>query len=272
MKADTQRKSLSLYFVLAIVISWLSALLAEQFDLPLTTERAQSVGPFIYVAMLTGPFIGGLLSIGLMYGKKGFKDLLRKLTAWKVSWRWYLIVLLATPLLGLIVLLGLSLYSADFIPAIFTAENKLALVMQGIMTGVFVGLFEEIGWTGFAIPQLLKRGASVFKTGLIVGLIWGSWHFIPFWEVDSFQALAPFLLLMARLFTWLIPFRILITFVYSQTKSLLIVILMHTSLVFTTLALPSMSLTGSHLIIWILFWTVVLWGMVGVVNGKKLRN
>jgi Type II CAAX prenyl endopeptidase Rce1-like len=35
---------------------------------------------------------------------------------------------------------------------------------------------EDLGWTGFAIPQLSQR-YSVVATGFIVGLLWGVWHF-----------------------------------------------------------------------------------------------
>ena len=42
------------------------------------------------------------------------------------------------------------------------------------MAGLMVGIFEELGWTGFAIPRLRLR-YNVFTTGIIVGLVWGAW-------------------------------------------------------------------------------------------------
>ena len=38
-----------------------------------------------------------------------------------------------------------------------------------------VAFFEELGWTGFAVPELRKR-YGILTTGLIVGLLWGVWH------------------------------------------------------------------------------------------------
>ena len=36
------------------------------------------------------------------------------------------------------------------------------------------GIFEELGWTGFAMPTLLRRMRyGVLTTGLIVGVLWG---------------------------------------------------------------------------------------------------
>ncbi|MEJ2149723.1 MAG: hypothetical protein P8Z40_09590, partial [Chloroflexota bacterium] len=53
--------------------------------------------------------------------------------------------------------------------------------------------------------------------------------------------------------------------VYDHTESLLVVILMHASLVFSTLALPSMELSGVPLLTWLRVWAAVLWGVVGAV-------
>jgi membrane protease YdiL (CAAX protease family) len=62
-----------------------------------------------------------------------------------------------------------------------------------------VGIFEELGWTGFAIRMRQRYG--VLGTGLIVGVLWGAWHFILFWEPDSFSVGLPLVLLLVRLFS-----------------------------------------------------------------------
>ena len=52
---------------------------------------------------------------------------------------------------------------------------------MGIAVGLGAGIFEEMGWTGFAIPRLRLR-YGVLSTGLIVGVLWGAWHFfVNFW-------------------------------------------------------------------------------------------
>ena len=58
--------------------------------------------------------------------------------------------------------------------------------------------------------------------------------------------------------------------VYDQTGSILVTILMHASLVFTTLTLPSMGLSGVNLLIWLIVWGVVLWGFVVFVNRRSI--
>jgi membrane protease YdiL (CAAX protease family) len=164
----------------------------------------------------------------------------------------------------MVVLLALSLFSAEFLPAIFTADDWPSLLLSGIAAGLAVGLFEELGWTGFAVPRMRLR-YGILTTGIVVGLLWGAWHFLPFWESDSFSGALPLALLLARLSSWLPPYRVLMVWVYDHTERLLVVILKHASLVFSTLALPSMELSGVPLLTWLLVWATVLWGIVGVV-------
>lgn len=70
-------------------------------------------------------------------------------------------------------LLTLSLTSTEFLPGVFTTDDKASLLLFGIVAGLAVGIFEELGWTGFAIPRLRLR-YSVFGTGLTVGVLWGA--------------------------------------------------------------------------------------------------
>ena len=50
-----------------------------------------------------------------------------------------------------------------------TTNNKISLALVGFIIGLSAGIFEEIGWTGFAIPELRQK-YGVFTTGLILGV------------------------------------------------------------------------------------------------------
>jgi len=141
---------------------------------------------------------------------------------------------------------------------------------MGIVAGLFVGLFEELGWTGFAIPRM-KLKYSVLTTGLIVGLLWGAWHFLLFLEADSFSELLPFGLLLARLFSWLPAYRILMIWVYDNTESLFVVILMHASLVATLMVIDPV-LSGGSLLTFIIARAVVLWVIAGLVTMARQQK
>ena len=256
-----KRYAVLIYFVLAVVLSWgIIVLTVGAGNLPVPAALADELGPMLYVGMLVGPSAAGLLMLGLTEGRAGLRDLLSRLGRWRVGVRWWLVALLAAPVSALVVLLVLSLFSPDFAPAIFTAENPGSMLLTALLTGVMVALFEEIGWTGFAIPQMRTR-YGVLATGLIVGAVWGAWHFLPFWEADTFRAGLPFALLIGRLFTWLVAFRVLMVWLYDRTGSLLLAMVMHAMLVATTQVLPSLALSGVPLLVWLGAWALALWGL-----------
>jgi membrane protease YdiL (CAAX protease family) len=139
--------------------------------------------PFVLLALFAGPSMAGILLTGLLYGRAGFRNLLTRMTRWRVGARWYAVALLTAPLLVTATLLALSLISPEFLPSIFTSDDKVRLLLFGIGWGlVGGGLLEELGWTGFAVPTLLRQRHGVLATGLFVGVLWGLWHFlITFW-------------------------------------------------------------------------------------------
>jgi len=142
------------------------------------------------------------------------------------------------------VLFALSLTSPVFLPGIFTSDNKATLLLSGIAGGLTAGIFEELGWTGFAIPRLRQRH-GVLGTGLIVGFLWGAWHF-PLFSGSSVTSAAvpPALYLLVLLFSVLPSFRVLMVWVYERTGSLLVAMLMHVSLTASTLILMPLATSG----------------------------
>ena len=144
--------------------------------------------------------------------------------------RWYAVALLTAPLLVTAVLLALSLTSPEFLPGIFTTDDKATLLLFGIGGGLTAGIFEELGWTGFAMPRMRLR-YGVLATGLIVGLLWGAWHFLCSSGQAALPPEAPAGPLPARA-PLLRPagLRVLMVWVYDRTGSLLVAMLMHVSL------------------------------------------
>ena len=72
--------------------------------------------------------------------------------------RWYAVALLTAPLSYMGVSLALSLTSPEYLPGILATSDKAFLLLFGIGWGLIGGgLLEELGWTGFAVPTLLRR-------------------------------------------------------------------------------------------------------------------
>lgn len=259
-KEFIQRHSLPIYFILAFAVSWGAILMmVGPNGIPVNADQAVTLG----MAMLLGPSSAGLVLTGLAFGMTGFRELLSRLLRWKVSARWYVVALLTAPLSTVAVLQVLSLYSPEFTSSILISNDKATLILMGIIAGLMVGFFEELGWTGFAIPQMRPR-YGILSSGIIVGILWGAWHFLLFWESDSFSARVSLALLLVRLFSWLPAYRVLMVWVHDQTKSLLIVMLMHVSLV-ATLTIIDPALTGVSLLIFILIRAATLWLIVAAV-------
>ena len=259
--------AIPLFFTLAFVISWGAILLAVgPAGFPVTEEQL----PALIVAMLLGPSLAAVVTASLTAGMKGFRSLFSGLLRWRVGAKWYAVALLTAPLSTVLVLLVLSLFSPGFQSAFSTTADKVTLVIMWVAAGLLVGLFEEVGWTGFAIPRLhWKHG--VIWTGLEVGLLWGLWHFPVNLEGDTFAAALPFALLLARLFTWLPAYRILMVWVYDRTESQLVVTLMHVSLVATTGILDPV-LGGGSLLVFLLAKAVVFWAIIGAVFLARTRQ
>ena len=271
-----RRNSILFYFSMVFVISWgLIIILAGPGNMPINAEQSKKLLPLLYTLMLVGPSTAGILLTGLVNGKAGFIMLRTRLLKWRVGVIWYVVSLLTAPILASLILLILSRLSPEFNIGIFSSNRTATFLLSGILIGLIVGLFEEIGWSGFIIPKLRLR-YNIIITGLIVGLLWGAWHFILFWENDSFSGTLPLLIILGRLFAWLPPFRVFMVWILDRTESLLIVILTHASLVFATTVLVPMTLTGKSLLTWIILWGVILWIIVlgiaifngGIFSGK----
>jgi membrane protease YdiL (CAAX protease family) len=179
--------------------------------------------------------------------------------------RWYAVALLTAPLVTIVTLLALSLTSPAYAPAIFTAEDKAGLLLSGFAVGLVVPVFEELGWTGFAMPRLRLRH-GILATGLIMGGLWGAWH-LPLFagSAASSGEVPPVLFMAVMLFAWIVPYRVLIVWVYDRTQSLLLAMLMHFPIVVGALVLNPDAASGPQMFVYLIANGAALWLVVGVV-------
>jgi len=230
-----------------------------------TTPISGAQLPFVYLAALAGPGISGILLTGLVRGRAGLRELLSRLFRWRVGVRWYAVVLLTAPLLMTAILFALSLTSPAYLPAILTSGDKTNLLLTGIGVGLVVPFLEELGWTGFAVPELRQRH-GILITGLIAGLLWGAWHFPLFsGAARSAGEVPPVLYLAVLLFSWLPPYRVLMVWVYDRTKSLFVTMLMHVPIVVGVFVLVPQTLPAMALVTFDLVFGTALWLVVAAV-------
>ena len=215
-----KRYSVLSFFLLAYGIAWSVILgVAGSKGFPADGPQLTDI-MLMFAAMLLGPSLAGIILTAVVEGKDGLRALFSRIVHWKVGLRWYAVILLF-PVLILAVLMTLAaLVSPAFAPSFSTI---------GIVIGLVAGFFEEIGWTGFALPRLQLKHSHL-GAGLILGVLWGFWHLLAdyFGNSASMGALwFPYFLF--GFVAAMTATRIIITWVYNNTGSVLLAQLMHAS-------------------------------------------
>jgi uncharacterized protein len=277
IRAFIKRHPVLSFFTLAFAITWggLIMVIGGPGQILGTPERFETRFPLVLLAWLAGPGVASILLTGLVHGRAGFRDLLARMTRWRVGARWYAAALLTAPFLTMAVLLALALTSPDYVPTILATSDKGTLLLLGIVGAIVGGFFEELGWTGFAVPRL-RLHYSILATGIIVGVLWGVAHLpLYYWgSGDLSGALSPALLIAAQVLAWFPPCRVLMVWAYDRTNSLLLVMLTHASLTASQVIFASLA-PGWPLLSYVLVFGVTLWSVVAavaVVNHGQLAR
>jgi uncharacterized protein len=278
IRTFTKSHPLLSFYALAFAITWggLIMVVGGPSEILGTPEALDTWFGLVLLAWLAGPSVASILMTGLVGGRAGLRDLLTRMTRWRFGARWYAVALLTAPLLSVAVLLALSLSSSEYLPTILTTSDKVSLLLLGIV-GTFVGgIFEELGWTGFATPTLLRRMRyGVLGTGLIVGVLWGVAHFpLYYWASGDLSGVLLPAVVAANALAWFPPYRVLMVWVYDRTESLLVAMLMHGSATGGLVIFASLA-PGWPLFTYCLVFGAVLWMVVGVVafaNGGHLTR
>ena len=268
IKAFVERHPLLSFYALAFAITWggLIMVVGGPSEILGTPQLLGKRLALVMLAWLAGPSVASILMTGLVHGRAGFRDLLTRMTRWRVGARWYAVALLTAPLLVTAVLLALSLGSPAFLPTILTTSDKVALLLMGMVGTIVGGIFEELGWTGFATPILLRQRYGVLGTGLIIGVLWGVAHLpLYYWASGNLSgALSPGFLVTAQVLAWFPAYRVLMVWVYDCTKSVLLAMLMHASLTASQVIFASLA-TAVPLFTYTLVFGAVVWLVIGVV-------
>lgn len=223
------RHAVATYFVLAYSITWF--ILLGLFGLNLATNTALSLADMgvMFLAMLAGPSIAGLLLTAVLDGRAGLQELWARFLKWRLPLRWVAVAVLTVPVTALAVLTTLAvLVAPQFAPGFAPAAFAIGLV---------AGLVEEIGWTGFALPRLQRR-MHPLAAALTLGLFWALWHALAdlIGNVHTMGWLWP----LNFVLFWLLPltaYRLLMVWVYNHTRSLSLMQLMHACYTGTLLVL-----------------------------------
>jgi membrane protease YdiL (CAAX protease family) len=163
------------------------------------------------------PLVAVVIVLAFSEGKRGLKELLSQATRWRVGWKWYLIapgivIAYTAGAVGLNLLLGAQISpSYELFP--------VAYLLEGIFIVMLFGMWEEPGWTGYALPRL-RAGRSLLLASLILAVFRTAWH-LPLFLSGGIPWSDIVLNIAAQIFiSWLY---------YRTNRSLLIAMLLHFS-------------------------------------------
>ena len=130
---------------------------------------------------------------------------------------WYMPILLLLPgTMALSYLAKRWLGSLPTVPAV-----SLPAVPVFFVVFFIAALSEEIGWSGYVIDPLQERGGAL-SAGLVVGMVWAIWHFVPLVQAHR----SPEWIAWWSLGT--VAFRVLIVWLYNNTgRSIFAATLLH---------------------------------------------
>ncbi|HEV2419110.1 MAG TPA: CPBP family intramembrane glutamic endopeptidase [Terriglobia bacterium] len=258
------RHPVGAYFVLTYAISWLGALAVAAPRLLRGEALTEVDGLIMFPVMLLGPSIAGIVLTRVVDGRSGLRGLFSRMRHARVPARWYA-ALLIPPSLIVVVLWGLK----TFLSPIYTPNTFLI----GISFGILAGFLEEIGWTGYALPKM-RSPANVLGPAILLGLLWSAWH-LP--VINYLGTATPHGAYWLRFFfafaAAMTAMRVLISWVYVNTGSVLLAQLLHAVSTGSLVAFSPTRANAAQEAMWYAVYAVALWIAVGIVvavYGKRL--
>jgi membrane protease YdiL (CAAX protease family) len=173
--------------------------------------------------------LAAIIMTRITEGKAGMLRLRQRIKQWRFGWQWYLLILLGIPaliLLGVIIQPG-ALASFQGLTPVLLVSYPLNFV--AVIIGV--GVPEEIGWRGFALPRMQPRYGPLWGT-LLLGVLWTFWHLprflLPEHGGGPGTGFATFLTNFSIFFLMVVALAIIFTWVFNHTRgSIFTAILAH---------------------------------------------
>ncbi|HYV96254.1 MAG TPA: type II CAAX endopeptidase family protein [Gemmatimonadaceae bacterium] len=211
-------RPLRLYFVLAFAITWIAGGLALVLNAYGIGPPLSSTHPLYFVAGW-GPSVAGIAVTAAMAGTPGVRELFSRMIPRRSDAGWYALVLAGFPVVTMTV-------AAVGFHQPFPSWAAIGAAFATLPATLFLDtgpLGEEIGWRGFALPQMLRRGTPMV-TAVELGIIWGAWHLPTFYISTLTQSRLSLPLFIVNT----TAVSVIMTWLYLRTRGdLLLMVLIH---------------------------------------------
>lgn len=189
-----QRHPLVTFFVLAYALSWVWIILPDAPLYPM------------------GPLFAALIVSALAEGRAGVRTLLGRAFRWRTGLRWYAVAL---GLPAIIVSLGalVNIWLGAPAPDADQLAGWPMLFVPFVFRFILIGLGEEPGWRGYALPRL-QKGRSALAASLVLGLIWAGWHLPLLIQDYGFKPVAWIPALLSTIFS-----SVTMAWIFNNTNS-----------------------------------------------------
>ena len=194
------------FYIITLIFSFFLLLL--HFLLPM-------VGNYSVSFTQWSPLLAVVFIALILKDKSIFNDIKKQITKNKNNLKWLLPALMIPSVLIFISSIIMSALKIKFV--VFQGNIKFYLIS---LLAIFIGsITEEIGWRGFLLPNLQKKYSPLISS-IIVGLLWGVWHF------NFTGGILGFILYIVTI----IEISIMMTWLYNKTnRNLLLMIIWHFS-------------------------------------------
>jgi len=222
LRDDHQREPLTVrsvrtFFIGTFALTWGLGVLMVAF-----ADQIETVfGPMgytnpVFILAVYSPGFVGVAMVWRHHGLRGVTRMLRRLTMWRMSAGWWLLLLVGMP-------------AAFYAGAVVTGTigdfpfDPWYGVLPALVPAFLIGPIEELGWRGVALPLLQRRFAPLWAA-LIVGVVAAVWHapaFLLSGTKQSGWAFGPF-------FLGVVAISVILTAIFNASRgSLLVAVVFH---------------------------------------------
>lgn len=226
---------LTLFFALTLAISW--SVWVPMAVQKMTGKEAPTGSPLNALAVWA-PALAAVIALLVTKEREGVDRLFAQLKRWRTGVHWYLFALLYPAAIwfaafGIDRLMGRSYPVTYFALAHLFKPEQAYMIVLALVFVLPNTLGEELGWRGFALPELLNNHGAL-AASLILGGFWAAWH-LPMWLMYGKTGLP-----LAASFIWTVAITVVFTWIYlGSGNCLTLAWLFHSSLTATGYLLSS---------------------------------